>query len=88
MFQRDPDTAHNPTTPWGFCITNYAEDSRDWQLCVGYCLPRSHVDKQICQEILMALNDPIHIYLDNTGAVASENPVFHNMTFTGTLSET
>src|SRR5882724_5284407 len=35
--------------------------------------------KQIGQELLMSLNKPIHIYLDNTSAVAlSDNPVFHN----------
>src|SRR5882672_3444670 len=35
--------------------------------------------KQIGQELLLPLDDPIHIYSDNTGAVAlSDNPVFHN----------
>jgi len=35
--------------------------------------------KQIGQELLMSLNKPIHIYSDNTGAIAlSNNPVFHN----------
>jgi len=35
--------------------------------------------KQIGQELLMSLNKPIHIYSDNTGAIAlSDNPVFHN----------
>ena len=35
--------------------------------------------KQLCQEIFMALNKSIHIFLDNTGAVAlSKNPVFHS----------
>jgi len=35
--------------------------------------------RQICLKLLMPLNGPIHIYLDNTGAVAlSENPVFHS----------
>ncbi len=35
--------------------------------------------KQICQELRMSVNNPIHIYTDNTGAVAlSDNPVFHN----------
>ena len=35
--------------------------------------------KQFCQELLMSLNNPIHIYSDNTGAIAlSDNPVFHN----------
>jgi len=35
--------------------------------------------KQFCQEILMPLNNSIHIYSDNTGMIAlSDNPVFHN----------
>jgi len=35
--------------------------------------------RQICLELLIPLNGPIHIYSDNTGAVAlSENPVFHS----------
>jgi len=35
--------------------------------------------KQFCQELLMPLNNPIHIYLYNTAAIAlSNNPVFHN----------
>jgi len=35
--------------------------------------------KLISQELLMSLNKPIHIYLDNTSAVAlSNNPLFHN----------
>src|SRR5882724_11823729 len=35
--------------------------------------------RQICLELLIPLNGPIHIYSDNTGAVAlSKNPVFHS----------
>ena len=35
--------------------------------------------KQLCQEVFMPLDKPIHIFSDNTGAVAlSDNPVFHN----------
>jgi len=35
--------------------------------------------RQICLKLLMPLNGPIHIYLDNTGAVdLSENLVFHS----------
>src|SRR5882724_7603612 len=35
--------------------------------------------KQFCQELLMPLNNPIHIYSDNTGMIAlSNNPAFHN----------
>jgi len=35
--------------------------------------------KQIGQELLISLNKPIHIYSDNTGAIAlSDNPIFHN----------
>ena len=35
--------------------------------------------KQICQELLIPLNGPIHIFLDNMGVVAlSDNPIFHN----------
>jgi len=35
--------------------------------------------KQICQELLMSLNNTIHIYSDNTGMVAlSDNPLSHN----------
>ena len=48
--------------------------------------------KQIFQEVIMPLNDPILIYSDNTSAVAlSNNPIFitgqNKLTFTGTLSE-
>src|SRR5882724_647464 len=35
--------------------------------------------RHVYQEIFKPLNDPVLIYLDNSGAVAlSENPVFHN----------
>ena len=35
--------------------------------------------KQIFQELLLLLNDPIHIYLDNIRVVSlSNNPIFHN----------
>ena len=35
--------------------------------------------KKVCQELLMPLNDLIHIFSDNTGSVAlSNNPFFHN----------
>ena len=45
--------------------------------------------RQICLKLLMPLNGPIHIYLDNTGAVAlSENPVFHSSQSTSTLDGT
>ena len=34
---------------------------------------------QLFQELFVMFNDPIHIYSDNTGAVAlSDNPIFHN----------
>ena len=35
--------------------------------------------KQLCQELCIALDKPMNIYTDNTGAVTlSDNPVFHN----------
>ena len=35
--------------------------------------------RQLCQEIFMTFDKSIHIFSDNTGAVAlSENPVFHS----------
>ena len=35
--------------------------------------------KQLCQELQMVFNEPIEIYMDNTGAVTlSDNPVLHN----------
>ena len=35
--------------------------------------------KQLCQEIFMAIDEPIHIFSDNTKAVALlDNPVYHS----------
>src|SRR5882672_10598425 len=35
--------------------------------------------QQICRELLMPMDGPIHLYSDNTGTVAlSDNPVFHS----------
>ena len=35
--------------------------------------------KQLCQELQMNFNEPINVYMDNTGVVAlSDNPVLHN----------
>ena len=35
--------------------------------------------QQICRELLMPMDGPIHLYSDNTGTVTlSDNPVFHS----------
>jgi len=42
---------------------------------LGHRLSRSSVDKTVfCQELLMPLNNPIHIYSDNTGMIACPTP--------------